>query len=280
MSVNFDVKFSEQNFEFDAKCSESLVLPGGYDDGYTKGYEKGYETGNADGYTKGEAAGYTKGYTEGETSGYNKGLEEGADALDTLDSLIMRTITEYRNDRVTEVGRYAFGGCQSLKSVYLPLVTRLRSYAFYSCEGLESIDFRTALPLVTTIETYVFQYCQKLTSVKLPYVTCSIGVFRGCTRLATADFLGVNSFASQAFSECRQLKSLILRSDTMTTLGTTNAITDTPIANGTGYVYVPSALVEAYKTATNWSVYANQFRALEDYTVDGTTTGELDETKI
>ena len=26
--------------------------------------------------------------------------------------------------------------------------------------------------------------------------------------------------------------------------------------------------------------YANQFRALESYTVDGTTTGELDPTKV
>ena len=34
------------------------------------------------------------------------------------------------------------------------------------------------------------------------------------------------------------------------------------------------------QAATNWSTYAAQFRALEDYTVDGTTTGELDETKI
>lgn len=54
----------------------------------------------------------------------------------------------------------------------------------------------------------------------------------------------------------------------------------TPIANGTGYIYVPSALIEQYKVAENWSTYASQFRALEDYTVDGTITGELDETKI
>lgn len=40
------------------------------------------------------------------------------------------------------------------------------------------------------------------------------------------------------------------------------------------------ALVDSYKAATNWSTYATQFRALEDYTVDGTITGELDSTKI
>ena len=34
---------------------------------------------------------------------------------------------------------------------------------------------------------------------------------------------------------------------------------------GTGYVYVPASLIETYKTATNWSAFANQFRAIEDY---------------
>ena len=55
---------------------------------------------------------------------------------------------------------------------------------------------------------------------------------------------------------------------------------DGPIMKGEGYIYVPRALVDSYKVATNWSSWATQFRALEDYTVDGTTTGELDETKI
>ena len=50
--------------------------------------------------------------------------------------------------------------------------------------------------------------------------------------------------------------------------------------NVPAYIYVPRALVEDYKVATNWSAYADQFRALEDYTVDGTISGDLDETKI
>ena len=43
-----------------------------------------------------------------------------------------------------------------------------------------------------------------------------------------------------------------------------------PINNGgddglQGYIYVPKALLEDYKVATNWSVYADKFRAIEDY---------------
>ena len=39
----------------------------------------------------------------------------------------------------------------------------------------------------------------------------------------------------------------------------------TPLAKGTGYIYVPRALLNDYKTAENWSTYAAQIRAIEDY---------------
>jgi hypothetical protein len=69
-----------------------------------------------------------------------------------------------------------------------------------------------------------------------------------------------------AFYFCGKLETLILRkSDAICTLSATGAFTGTPIASGTGYIYVPLALVDTYKTATNWSTYAAQIRAIEDY---------------
>ena len=76
------------------------------------------------------------------------------------------------------------------------------------------------------------------------------------------------------------MTALILRTEAIPTLQDLNTIQNTPINTGTGYIYVPSALVDSYKSATNWSTYATQFRALEDWTVDGTITGELDWDKI
>lgn len=95
-----------------------------------------------------------------------------------------------------------------------------------------------------------------------------------------ADFQAATSIGISAFHGCSALTALILRSATMCELSSTDAFSSTPIASGTGYIYVPAALVDSYKEATNWKTYASQFRALEDYTVDGTTTGALDETKI
>ena len=117
-----------------------------------------------------------------------------------------------------------------------------------------------------TIGKYAFQGCEALTTVNFPAAT-SIGnnAFQNCSALTTADFPAATSIGSSTFRGCSKLTTVILRSGTMATLGNTQAFSGTPIESGTGYIYVPAALVDAYKAATNWSTYANQFRAIEDY---------------
>lgn len=110
----------------------------------------------------------------------------------------------------------------------------------------------------------------------------SIGeyAFASCTSLTTADFPAATVIGLAAFYGCDALKALLLRGNNVCTLSFVNAFSSTAIASGTGYIYVPSALIEQYKAATNWSTYAAQFRALEAYTIDGTVTGELDPSKV
>ena len=103
--------------------------------------------------------------------------------------------------------------------------------------------------------------------------------FMECSGLEIVDAINLTLY-SGAFQDCASLVSLVLRGDSASTLNSTDAFTRTPIASGTGYIYVPRALLATYQAATNWSTFAAQFRALEDYTVDGTTTGALDPTKI
>ena len=116
-----------------------------------------------------------------------------------------------------------------------------------------------------------------LTSVKTIYMNC----FQN-SNLEKFDYYCPNLTQIQngAFGGCSKLTTVTLRGNTLVALSHQNNFVNTPIANGTGYIYVPKALIEDYKVATNWTTYANQFRALEDYTVDGTTTGKLDESKI
>ena len=155
--------------------------------------------------------------------------------------LVNRTLTgEYVNDRITSVGMYAFYACSELNSVELASATSIGRSAFRYCYMLEDVR----LPVAETIDSYALGYCNVLTRVDLPAAT---------------------SLASQVFYKDASLNTLILRSETVCTLANTNALTDTLIAEGTGYIYVPAALVDEYKSATNWSTYADQFRAIEDY---------------
>jgi len=114
-------------------------------------------------------------------------------------------------------------------------------FAFYNCSSLDTINF----PNATSIGQYAF---------------------RSCSNLYTVDFPVITSIGNYAFNSCSNLTTLILRNtETVALLNNANSLGSTPIASGTGYIYVPRALVDSYKAATNWSTYANKIRAIEDY---------------
>ena len=163
---------------------------------------------------------------------------------------------------VTSIGNTAFSYCSALTTADFPAATSIGNSAFQYCPKLTTADF----PTVTSIGLSAFYKCSALTTTNFPAVT-SIGnsVFANCSALTKADFPAVTSIGNSVFFECSKLTTLILRSATMATLGNTHAFESTPIASGTGYIYVPAALVDSYKAASNWSTYANQIRAIEDY---------------
>jgi len=185
-------------------------------------------------------------------------------------------LTNIKFPLTTTVGKRAFYNCTSLANVEMPLVTILEENAFYKCI-LTKADF----PMVNKIKSSAFIYNNKLTNVNFPNVI-NIGSysFNSCTILPSVDLPMTTYIDSASFTNCSALTRLILRVERICYLNNINALNNTPIASGTGYIYVPKALIEDYKVATNWTTFASQFRALEDYTVDGTITGELDETKI
>jgi hypothetical protein len=89
--------------------------------------------------------------------------------------------------------------------------------------------------------------------------------FSYCTALSKVDFLVVGNIADYAFDNCSKLTTLILRNTSKVATLSSNAFYPNLITSGKGYIYVPSALVDSYKAATNWSRYAAQLRAIEDY---------------
>ena len=121
-------------------------------------------------------------------------------------------------------------------------ITKVREYAFYEKKSLTSIN----LPACTRIDYSAFRNCTSLTSIDLPV----------CTSIVNA-----------AFDSCTKLTSIKLaNASIICTLSDSNAFKNTPIANKAGYIYVSDELVEQYKKATNWSVYASQIKPLSEYT--------------
>lgn len=87
--------------------------------------------------------------------------------------------------------------------------------------------------------------------------------FTNCTKLKKLDFHKLESFSAYSVIGCTNLETLIIR--TPSVCGFNTILQNSKIAGGTGYIYVPAALVDEYKVANSWSTYADQFRAIEDY---------------
>ena len=124
-----------------------------------------------------------------------------------------------------------------------------------------------------TTKTYSF-YNRPITELFAPNVKLSGSACAGCTQLIVAvvgDVSGTNvisgctnltAFDSRwggvgggQFSNDSNLTVLILRKSTVAALNNINGFANTPFASGKagGTLYVPSALIDSYKSATNWS---------------------------
>lgn len=92
--------------------------------------------------------------------------------------------------------------------------------------------------------------------------------FYGQTKVVRCDFSNLTQIGNTSLANIGRLTALILRkTDSIVTLRNANAFTNSGIATGRGYIYVPKALEEEYKSATNWSTYAARIRAIEDYPI-------------
>ena len=146
----------------------------------------------------------------------------------------------------------------------------LRAYAFYGCSALTSITLPAGM--TGSIGTYALYGCSKLTSITLPAgMTGSIGTYAlyGCSKLTSITLPAgmTGSIGTYAFGGCSKLTKLVIqRTAGVVTLASANAFGNSGITATTGDIYVPDALVGTYKTAANWSTFANRIQPLSAYT--------------
>ena len=179
-----------------------------------------------------------------------------------IDALIERTIQEVTSD-VSKVGSDAFSHCTALTTASFPEATYIGKGICYNCISLSTVNF----PKATKIGDNAFYGCTSLVTVELPEAT-SIPVrsFYKCSNIATASFSKATYIGTNAFASCSKLTALVLgNTERVCTLASTNVLTGTPIAAGTGYIYVPDALVDSYKNTSVWNAYAAQIKPMSEY---------------
>ena len=186
---------------------------------------------------------------------------------------------------LTSIGNYAFAGCRYITLSSLPSgVTSIGFGAFNQCDRISTI---TCDGPITSLQSLAFTgTSMSLSSVSFPNMSLSSlptafgssTATNACHQLAYADIGSTKDIASNAFANCYALQTLILRrSDAICSLGNVSAFLNTPMRGYnslTGTVYVPSALISTYQTATNWATLYNggtvTFAAIEgsEYELD------------
>ena len=177
------------------------------------------------------------------------------------------TYGTYRNEALTKIGNPGFRNWSAsgnmIDTLDLPNVTNAENEVFMGA-NIRCIK----VPKLKSIGSFAFRNNSILEEVDVSGCTSAgLSCFAGDTAIQKLDFPALQSLSySQHWMNCSSLETLILRYEGgVVGLPNVNCLAGTPIEAGTGYVYVPSALVDSYKAATNWAAYADQIRAIEDY---------------
>ena len=159
-------------------------------------------------------------------------------------------------DSVTSIGEGAFSGCSGLVSIIIPnSVASIGEGAFSGCSGLASV---TILDGVTTIGDYAFSGCSSLASVTIPDGVTTIGsyAFYECSGLINITIPNsVTSVGDYTFINCFNLEDVYCKAIIPPYAG--DHIFGYVRAIRAVKIYVPTASVKAYKSASGWSNFAS-----------------------
>ena len=165
---------------------------------------------------------------------------------------------------VTEI-RKCFGN-SGLTYIDLPNSVTTLNGTFNSAGSLKrvnsNVDGECNIPdCVTTIGGGTFDQDYGLTSINIPDSVATIGqhAFAGNRNLRQITIgSGITSIGNQATVNSTNIQSITIKATTPPT------ITELTWQTTTCPIYVPAESVDAYKTATNWSSYADRIQSISE----------------
>lgn len=178
-------------------------------------------------------------------------------------------ITSFSSNKAQQINGYAFQNCSNMTAVNIPSCTRLDGSCFENCSALATVKLSNSYSMSGSNQ---FRSCTSLVDFLCWASGTATNMFYGCSNLESLDMANTSVYnvASGCFNNCAKLNVLVLRKTSgIVALANVAAFNGTPFASGGtgGKLYVPSALISSYQSATNWSTilgYANnQIKAIE-----------------
>ncbi len=188
-------------------------------------------------------------YIYGDFKGIARNNQSSTDTVPYLTRVI------YDNN-ITRIEDYSFYYCKSLILIEIPsTVTYVGKYAFYYCWVLDSISLPDKLE---RLSDYVFAYCWNLVRKTLPSKLFTIGKSafydNRCSNKIilpkNVGYIEANAF----YSSFAPPTTVIVESDTLITMNDWSHFSSDSLQQ----ILVKSKLVKLYKTATNWTTYADK----------------------
>lgn len=208
-----------------------------------------------------------------------KGIEYfvNLESFQAYNAIALRTLDLSKNTNLRTIKEQALYKCSGLESVILPpTIETIEDDAFHYCPRLASINIPEG---VKSIGICAFAGASALTEIAIPQSVTTIGenafAATGLHSIIIPEGVAVIEYAT--FYNCKSLNSIVLPS-TITSIGDRtfdycyelkeiHCKATTPptlemfslLSNISGRkIYVPHGSVEAYKTAENWSKFAEE----------------------
>ena len=198
--------------------------------------------------------GYTqKEITEGTIEIIN--LDNSASFVASSAFMNNTTIQTVNLQYATSVGDEAFAKCYKLGQFSLPMCSYIGVSAFYDCHPISQVN----LPMCSYIGINAFNGCWSVSKVNLP-VCNYIGnfAFTDCSYISQVNLPMCSYIGKLVFGYNNLLSIITLGYSGVCSLGSSNVFSNTQITSSTGSIYVPTSLVDAYKSASNWSYFSTQ----------------------
>lgn len=202
-----------------------------------------------------------------------------------FNSVLSESVENLYNDKILKLNQYTFYCNQSITgTVELPNAITLGDYSLASMKNIKkfignkvdtigmscfnsSAIEEVCCKKVINLGTQCLIGCNKLKKCYMP-----LGIFNGsmCISSTSLEYLCVQArdyFSASSLNIKNDLnaKMIVLNCLKLVTCSSIANFPSYALTEGECYLYVPSSLIETYKTATNWSTYANRIRAIEDY---------------